>query len=148
MGNNSVRRLEGRSKPFIPLAIPLATLPLQSGAPGTLSINVCRGCLRGLAIIRSVLDAIGRQDRLLKHLAIHNRRVCSRHLSFQLAEESGAAISPSTVLRRLKEFGVQARRPRKKPLLTDNHRPLRIGWAATYRDWTPHDWKSVLFSDE
>ena len=44
--------------------------------------------------------------------------------------------------------GVNARRPRKNPLLTENNRRLRLGWATTHTQWTLDDWKSVLFTDE
>ena len=89
-----------------------------------------------------------REDRLLKRMALQSRRAPSRLLSHQLAEETGNHVSGRTVRRRLTEAGVNARRPRKKPQLTERHRRLRLGWAVTHRGWTLDDWKSVLFSDE
>ena len=71
-----------------------------------------------------------------------------RLLSYQLADETGKQVSSRTVRRRLSETGVNARRPRKNPLLTENHRRLRLGWATTRTQWTLDDWKSVLFTDE
>ena len=57
-------------------------------------------------------------------------------------------MSSRTVRRRLSETGVNARRPRKILLLTENHRHLRLGWATTHTQWTLDDCKSVLFTDE
>ena len=57
-------------------------------------------------------------------------------------------MSSRTVRRRLSETGVNARRPRKIPLLTENHWRLRLRWATTHTQWTLDDWKSVLFTDE
>lgn len=89
-----------------------------------------------------------REDRLLKRLALQTRRAPSRLLSYQLAEDTGSQVSGRTVRRRLSEAGVKARRPRKKPQLSQHHRQLRLGWAVSHRGWTTEEWKSVLFSDE
>ena len=66
-----------------------------------------------------------RQDRMLKCLAIGNRRKTLRQLSFQLHQEADVAISCSTVRRRLHESELHSWRPRQKALLTDEHRLLR-----------------------
>ena len=89
-----------------------------------------------------------REDHRLKRIALQNRRATSRLLSYQLADETGKQVSSRTVRRRLSETGVNARRPRKTPLLTENHRHLRLEWATTHTQWTLDDWKSVLFTDE
>ncbi len=89
-----------------------------------------------------------REDHRLKRMALQNRRAPSRLLSYQLADETGKQVPSRTVRRRLSEIGVNARRPRKNPLLTETHRRLRLGWATTHTQWTLDDWKSVLFTDE
>ena len=89
-----------------------------------------------------------REDHRLKRMALQNRRAPSRLLSYQLADETGKQVSSRTVRHCLSETGVNARRPRKNPLLTENHRRLRLGWATTHTQWTLDDWKSVLFTDE
>ena len=89
-----------------------------------------------------------REDDRLKRMALQNGRAPSRLLSYQLADETGKQVSSRTVRRRLSETGVNARRPRKNPLLTENHRRLRLGWTTTHTQWTLDDWKSVLFTDE
>ena len=89
-----------------------------------------------------------REDHRLKRMALQNRKAPSRLLSYQLADETGKQVSSRTVRRRLSETGVNARRPRKNPLLTENHRRLRLGWATAHTQWTLDDCKSVLFTDE
>lgn len=37
---------------------------------------------------------------------------------------------------------------RKKPLLTDRHRNVRLEWARQRKDWTVSDWNSIIWSDE
>ena len=70
-----------------------------------------------------------RKDHRLKRMALQNRPAPSRRrlLLYQLADETGKQVSSRTVRRRLSETGVNARMPRKNPLLTENHRRLRLG---------------------
>ena len=81
-------------------------------------------------------------------MTLQNCRAPSQLLSYQLAEETGKQVPGRTVRRRLSETEVNAQRPRKKPLLTENYRRLRLGWATTHTPWTLDDWKSVLFTNE
>ena len=85
-----------------------------------------------------------REDHRLKRMALQNRRAPLQLLSYQLADETGKQVLSRTVRRRLSETGMNTRRPRKKPLLTENHRRLRLGWAITHTQWTLDDWKSVF----
>ena len=63
-------------------------------------------------------------------------------------EMDGVFISARTVRRHLVEAGRIARRPIKKPLLTDTMREKRLSWARQFENWTREDWRRVLFSDE
>ena len=54
-------------------------------------------------------------------------------------------ISNSTIKNRLKEENYIYRNPIKKPLLTENHKQLRLWWALEHYNV---DWKKVRFSDE
>lgn len=85
-----------------------------------------------------------RADRRLKQLSIANRFFTSR----QLLAAWGGHVCPKTVRNRLLEFGLRARRPRRKPLLTLGMRKKRMEWAREHLPWTTDDWKKVLFSDE
>lgn len=58
-------------------------------------------------------------------------------------------VAVRTLQHRLqKDLGLPCRRAAKKPLLTDTMRKKRLQFAKQYRDWTPEQWKSVMWSDE
>lgn len=58
-------------------------------------------------------------------------------------------VSERTIRRRLKdEFGLPARKPVKKPLLTAFQMKRRYNFAKKYAKWTKEQWEKVLFSDE
>jgi len=59
-----------------------------------------------------------RDNRLIARMALNKRFITGSEIASQLASTSGLQISKWTVNRRLKEAGLQARRPAKKPLLT------------------------------
>ncbi|KAG0750211.1 hypothetical protein G6F40_014280 [Rhizopus arrhizus] len=41
-----------------------------------------------------------------------------------------------------------ARRKKRQPLLTYNHRKQRLAWAKKYQNWSIQQWHQVVFSDE
>jgi transposase len=47
-----------------------------------------------------------------------------------------------------KRLGLPARKPAKKPLLTQKMKMKRIAFAKKYLNWTEKQWKNVMFSDE
>ncbi len=57
-------------------------------------------------------------------------------------------VSPHTVRRALKAQGLNAYRPRKKPLLTEKNMAKRREWAGQHDEWSEEDWGQVIFSDE
>ena len=57
-------------------------------------------------------------------------------------------VTPQTIRNRLREFGLFARRPRKKPLLTKAQKEVRLAWAKAHQGWTVEQWMSVVWSDE
>jgi hypothetical protein len=57
-------------------------------------------------------------------------------------------VSPRTVQRRLIQAKLFSRRPAKKPLFSRRNRLARLAFAREHINWTIHDWKKVLFSDE
>ena len=89
-----------------------------------------------------------RTDRHIEFAALRDRQVTLRELQADLTVVTGQPLSHSLISRRLSEKGLNARRPRKKPLLTDEHRRVRRQWAANHRDWREDDWTRVLFTDE
>lgn len=58
-------------------------------------------------------------------------------------------VDPSTIRTRLtREFKIMARRPLKKPLVTPVMRQKRLAFCQKYKEWTPEQWRRVMFSDE
>lgn len=89
-----------------------------------------------------------RDDRFLKQSALRNRSVTSSLLRNDLEATRNVAISTRTVRRRLKEAGLDSRRPATAPLLSRENRVARLRFARDHCNWSVDDWKRVLFTDE
>lgn len=89
-----------------------------------------------------------RDERFLRVYALRNRRVTSFLLKNELHNVRNVVISARTIRRRLKETGLNSRRPAKAPLLSKENRVARMRFAREHRNWTVNDWKRVLFTDE
>jgi transposase len=58
-------------------------------------------------------------------------------------------LSTHTIRRRLIKVGkYKSRRAANKPWLREANRRKRLEWARAHRNWTPDQWRSVLWSDE
>lgn len=66
----------------------------------------------------------------------------------QLQRATGTTISDQTIRNRLHEINLRARRPLHRPLLSRNHRRLRLQWARTHQHWLLPQWRNCLFTDE
>lgn len=54
-----------------------------------------------------------------------------------------------TIRNRINESGkLESHFAAKKPFLKPNHIKARLEWARKYKDWTPDQWETVLWSDE
>ena len=60
----------------------------------------------------------------------------------------GRNISSDTVRRRLREYGIRARRAHRGPILTVRHRRARLDWAHRHLRLGHRYCNSVIFSDE
>ena len=60
----------------------------------------------------------------------------------------GVQIRKQTVLRRLKERGIQTRRTYVGPKLTRRHRQARLTWCRNRRYWNAAQWRQILYTDE
>lgn len=89
-----------------------------------------------------------RDDRALQRICLQNRRFTSSQLKREWEQASGVTSSARTVRRRLDDVGLFGRVARKKPLLTERHRQLRLTWAKERKDWGMEDWYKVVWSDE
>ena len=76
-----------------------------------------------------------KQDRLLTHLSLTNRKATSRMLKRDFDDATGAIISRRTV-RRLQISGLKGCVAAKKPLRTQAHRKRRHTWCLEQKDWT------------
>ena len=57
-------------------------------------------------------------------------------------------LQAGDVRRRLRENGLQARRPAVRPQLLPRHRAARLAWARQHLRFTIREWRHVLFTDE
>jgi len=88
-------------------------------------------------------------DRFMKIRSLQDRRATAHDIRHQITGVDGTPkVSVWTIRRRLRDFGLFARRPRRKPLLTKANKVYRLAWARAHVNWTIEDWKKVLWTDE
>jgi hypothetical protein len=85
-----------------------------------------------------------RTDRKMIRLVKMQPHITSRALK----EELDLPISTSTVRKRLIEAELQARSPRKVPLLTSRHIHNRLNFANSHVNWPIQKWRNILWTDE
>ena len=83
-----------------------------------------------------------RQDRALLRMVRQDRFLSARALTARMRNLYG------TVNNRLLSRGYRAYRPTTKPLLTANHRRLRLEWAQRWRNLTVAHWQHGIFGDD
>lgn len=88
------------------------------------------------------------EDRQLVQIAKRERRADLRSLSTSLNNETGIAMSTTTVARRLKESGLARRPARTRPLLTAAQKARRADFARAYIRKPIAYWHRMKFSDE
>ena len=89
-----------------------------------------------------------RQDHALLRMVRQDRFLSARALTAQMKNLYGMRAGRTTVNNRLLSCGYRAYRPITKPLLTANHRRLRLEWAQKWRNLTVAHWQHVVFRDE
>ena len=92
-----------------------------------------------------------RQDRYIEVQATRSRFVSAHQIQLNIQAAAGPGnqrISTQTIRNRLHRAGLRARRPARRPLLTDVHKAARLQWARGHRHWTRAQWRRVLFTDE
>lgn len=85
-----------------------------------------------------------REDRNILKLTKANPFMSSS----QIRQELSLPISPSTIRKRLIEANLQARRPRKVPLLNKRQVKNRMAFARQHTLWDSTKWRNILWSDE
>ena len=94
------------------------------------------------------LKTTPRQDRALLRMVRQDRFLSAWALTARMRNLYGMRAGRTTVNNRLLSRGYRAYRPTKKPLLTANHRRLRLEWAQRWRNLTVAHWQHVIFGDE
>ena len=89
-----------------------------------------------------------RQDRALLRMVRQDRFLSARALTAWMRNLYGMTAGCTTVNNRLLSRGYRAYRPTTKPLLTANHRRLRLEWVQRWRNLTVAHWQHVIFRDE
>ena len=89
-----------------------------------------------------------RQDRALLRMVRQDRFLSARALTARMRNLYGMRAGRTTVNNRLLSRNYRAYRPTTKPLLTANHRRLRLEWAQRWRNLTVAHWQHVIFGDE
>ena len=83
-----------------------------------------------------------RCKRLLTKICLKNRFSVVKDLQSDLSE-SDVTASTKTIRRTLNELGLKARRPAKKPKLTEAMRAKRLKWAKSLKHKDLDYWNSV-----
>ena len=89
-----------------------------------------------------------RVDSLIKRKAVANPPLTAIAINDDLRANYGVELDVTTVRRRLRDVGLTARRPSRKPLVSAKNRQARVVFAKKYLNWTTEDWARVLWSDE
>ena len=106
---------------------------------GSVDDRLCSGCPR---------LSSARDDRELVRISLRNRRLSNTQLKRDWNETSLVICSSRTVRRRLDDAGLYGKVARKKPLLTDRHKTIRLNWAKEHKDWSVDDWHIVIWIDQ
>jgi hypothetical protein len=78
------------------------------------------------------------QDRLIKRTSILDPRLTAGQVTLAVGT---LPVSNKAISHRLNEFGLSARRPAKKPLISLKNRRARLEFAKAYLDWSSAQWK-------
>jgi transposase-like protein len=88
-------------------------------------------------------------DRYIKILSLDDPYLTAVEIAPMITDDSSEEkASVHTIRRRLLDFGLYARRPRKKPLLKPHNIKARLEWAHKHLHWKPEQWQKVMWSDE
>ena len=83
-----------------------------------------------------------------KRLVVRNVRSGKAHDAVDVHNHFYRHVSPSTIWRILRNTDLNAWVMRKKPFLHPDQIAKHLAWAIDHQNWTPDDWRKVVFSDE
>ena len=120
--------------------------------PSTVSFIVRRWRMTGST---TNLRRSGRPKRItargakqIKNIVKHNRRNTLRGITELYNHAKDQNVSSKTVSRTLHKMGFWARRPCKKPLISQVNKRKRLGFYHEHKNWAVKQWKNIVFSDE
>lgn len=87
-------------------------------------------------------------DNLLKREVMKQPTITSSEIKKANPKVLGH-VSQRTIRRRLQvDLKLPSRKAARKPMLSAVMKTKRVAFAKKYKDWTPEQWSSVMFSDE
>lgn len=102
----------------------------------------------GVAKGRGRKSSLTRAAKIVISKSLTKKGYSTRKLATKLTKH-GHPTSKSAVHRHLREnLGVKPYRPRFQPKLTEEQKKKRVAFCKMVKEWTPEDWKKVIFSDE
>lgn len=89
-----------------------------------------------------------RENRIIMKSSLQDRFKNAVEIASEVQQRFDKQISARTIQRRLKEMGLMARTPAKKPLLNKRMKKARLNWAKNKQNWGESEWSRIIFSDE
>ncbi|KAG7196845.1 hypothetical protein KM043_014008 [Ampulex compressa] len=86
-------------------------------------------------------------DRFIRTISKRDRQKTAPEIAAELNQHRDLPISVTTVKRRLYEVGLRGYTTVKKPLKQQD-KIKRLEWAKVHENWSPEEWKSVLWTDK
>ena len=87
-----------------------------------------------------------RDDTALVHLARRTPVTTAPYLWLHWG--AGVRVSKSIIRRRRQAVGLKARRPVRRPFLTDRHKQARLVWCSARRNWNLKTWRMIHWPDK
>ena len=85
------------------------------------------------------------EDIIIVNKIVKNKEILTSDDIVNELKNDNIIISKNTVIHRLKEISLIYANTVKKPMMTENHKQLRLKWAIEHYNF---DWTQVKFSDE
>ena len=89
-----------------------------------------------------------RDDKIIARKSHADPSKPATEITAEINKELDYNLSVSTVKRRLKAAGLNARRPSRKPFISAKNRKARLEFAKSHLHWTHKEWQKILWSDE
>ena len=89
-----------------------------------------------------------KDEAYIKLLSKRDRRKTVPEITKDLNFGRQEQVSISTVRRSLTQIGMKGRVAVKKPLLRKENIRKRLAWCVEHQNWTPAQWRNVLWTDE